>query len=329
MQRRRIAVAAAVVTAAGAAVAFTLPSMAGTNAVRRRLQAAAGRRGRGPAAARGDAAGSRCQTPTRPRPGVKRAAVGQRRLGPAAQRRPVATTRGAWLGKDGTTLKIAVTDAALADQVTRGRRRRRCWSSAASRSWTRAKEALDAARRRPTASLTGWYVDVPANKVVVRGQARRHRRGAEDFAEDAGLRRRRGEGRSVTRRQPKPLVRRARRRPVLHQPDGGTARCSIGFSVEGGFVTAGHCGTVGHQPPTGFNRRPRVPSRRSVFPGNADMGFVEVNARLDAAAVGQRLRRQRAAGRPAAPRRRSARRSAAPAPPPARSAARSWPRTRR
>ena len=30
MQRRRIAVAAAVVAAAGAAVAFTLPSMAGT-----------------------------------------------------------------------------------------------------------------------------------------------------------------------------------------------------------------------------------------------------------------------------------------------------------
>jgi streptogrisin C len=57
------------------------------------------------------------------------------------------------------------------------------------------------------------------------------------------------------------------------------ARCSVGFSVVGGFVTAGHCGRVGSTT-AGFNRVAQGTFRASSFPGD-DFGFVEVNADWD------------------------------------------------
>ena len=56
--------------------------------------------------------------------------------------------------------------------------------------------------------------------------------------------------------------------------DGGQARCSIGFSVEGGFVTAGHCGTVGTET-IDLENQAQGEVAASVFPGDADMGFVK------------------------------------------------------
>lgn len=55
----------------------------------------------------------------------------------------------------------------------------------------------------------------------------------------------------------------------------GTSRCSVGFSVEGGFVTAGHCGSVG-DPTTGADGTEQGQFEESVFPGQ-DMAFVGVN----------------------------------------------------
>ena len=107
MQRRRIAVAAAVVTAAGAAVAFTLPSMAGTSPSGRAAKPAAAedvapqllsamRRDLGVDA---DTARAR----------VKRAEwAGKTSATLAAQ--TGGEYGGAWLAKDGVTLKVAVTD---------------------------------------------------------------------------------------------------------------------------------------------------------------------------------------------------------------------------
>jgi streptogrisin C len=57
----------------------------------------------------------------------------------------------------------------------------------------------------------------------------------------------------------------------------GTARCSVGFSVEGGFVTAGHCGAVGDQT-SGANQQAQGQVVASVFPGDADFGVVQTNA---------------------------------------------------
>ncbi len=48
------------------------------------------------------------------------------------------------------------------------------------------------------------------------------------------------------------------------------SRCSVGFSVQGGFVTAGHCGTTGAS-----TTSPSGTFRGSSFPGN-DYGWVQV-----------------------------------------------------
>jgi len=51
------------------------------------------------------------------------------------------------------------------------------------------------------------------------------------------------------------------------------ARCSIGFSVTTGFVSAGHCGTVGSSATTSSGASLGTFSG-SVFPGSADMSYV-------------------------------------------------------
>jgi streptogrisin C len=53
---------------------------------------------------------------------------------------------------------------------------------------------------------------------------------------------------------------------------GGTSRCSVGFSVQGGFVTAGHCGSAGQS-----TSQPTGTVQASQFPGN-DYGWVKVAA---------------------------------------------------
>nr|WP_258545681.1 S1 family peptidase [Micromonospora provocatoris] len=53
-------------------------------------------------------------------------------------------------------------------------------------------------------------------------------------------------------------------------------RCSVGFSVVGGFVTAGHCGRPGDRT-TGSNRAAQGTFAASSFPGD-DWAFVRVNA---------------------------------------------------
>ena len=113
MQRRTVVALAATVTAAGAAVAFTLPSMAGTNANRGPASQSTG--GVAPqllAAMQRDLGVSADQAAAR----VKRAAWAS---GVAAQLRSAAGDEyaGSWLGKDGTTLNIGITDAGLADNV--------------------------------------------------------------------------------------------------------------------------------------------------------------------------------------------------------------------
>ncbi|GLW28771.1 S1 family peptidase [Actinoplanes regularis] len=267
MQRRSIAVAAAVVAATAAAVAFTLPSLAGTTPT-------------------GDSGTTKASG------GVSPAllAAMKRDLGLSANQ---ATTRlerskwaggvtatlaastgdsyaGAWL--DGNTLKVAVTDADVAAEVKA--------AGAVPVLVKRSEAQLDAAKTKLDAKLksaddlTGWYVDAPTNKLVIVAQPGAKAE-ALAFASRAGV-----ASDAVTvqisNRQPKPLFDVRGADPYFIALDGGTARCSIGFSVEGGFVTAGHCGTPGTET-TGFNNEAQGVVKASVFPGDADMGFVEVN----------------------------------------------------
>jgi streptogrisin C len=269
MQRRRIAVAAAVVAAAGAAVAFTLPSMAGTTPSSGKSAAtksggvspqilAAMKRDLG---LDGDQAQARLQR-SRWASGVSSRLAAQ----------TGADFGGAWLATDGTTLKIAVTDPGAAAAVRKAGAEP-VLVKRSEQTLVTAKEKLDSVRS-DAAGITGWYVDVATNKLVV--VAKPGKTGAaKTLAREAGV-----SNSTVTvttsDASPKPLFDVRGADPYFIAVDGGTARCSIGFSVEGGFVTAGHCGTVGDKT-SGFNQQAQGTVRASVFPGDADMGFVEVN----------------------------------------------------
>ena len=267
MQRKRIAVAAVAVAATGAAVAFTLPSMAGTNASRGDAAPRAVAGDVAPqliAAMRRDLGVDGDQARTR----LQRAEWAGR-VSSTLAARTGGEYGGAWLAKDGVTLKVAVTDrdaartveAAGAEAVVVER------TEAA---LDTAKEKLDEARSA-SGDLVGWYVDVAANKVVVVAE-KGDTASAWDFAEDAGLD---TDAVAVTTgERPKPLVDvRGADAYIIN----GNARCSIGFSVVGGFVTAGHCGPAGARTSTPNGVAQGV-TRASVFPGSADMGFVETNA---------------------------------------------------
>jgi streptogrisin C len=55
-----------------------------------------------------------------------------------------------------------------------------------------------------------------------------------------------------------------------------SSRCSVGFPVVGGFVSAGHCGQPGSRT-TGTNRTAQGTFQGSSFPGN-DYSWVKVNS---------------------------------------------------
>ncbi|WP_367128957.1 S1 family peptidase [Saccharothrix sp. HUAS TT1] len=130
-----------------------------------------------------------------------------------------------------------------------------------------AKAALDANAAKAPRSVPGWYVDLPTNTVVVKSQPAKLA-AARAFVAAAGV------PASAVRylttvEQPRPLV------DVI----GGNAynigsgsRCSVGFSVNGGFVTAGHCGSTGAS-----TSNPSGTFRSSSFPGN-DYAWVQVAA---------------------------------------------------
>lgn len=175
---------------------------------------------------------------------------------------------GAWLDAD-QHLIVAVTDAKEANRIRAlGATPRVVEHSAGELSAV--LTALDRADRPSPSHVTGWYVDVEANEVVVEalpnslGAAQRFVRSA---GVDAGTVRI-----EVTTQRPR----------LFYDVRGGDAyypgnsRCSIGFSVNGGFVTAGHCGGVGTTT-RGYNQVTQGVVRGSRFPGN-DYAWVEVNS---------------------------------------------------
>jgi streptogrisin C len=266
MQRSRIAIAAVAVAATSAAVAFTLPSLAGTDPTRSAAR---------PAAA--DDVAPQLLAAMRRDLGVD-AGQARARLQRAAWAARVSSTLaaetagdfgGAWLAADGTTLKVAVTDRKAARQVEAAGGEA-VLVKRSEQALDQAKEQLDAARSM-AGDLTGWYVDVSANKVTVVARPG-DTADAWEFAAAAGLDRDAVQVRTAER--PRPLIDvRGGDAYIIN----GNARCSIGFSVQGGFVTAGHCGRVGART-TDPNGTSQGTVQASVFPGNADMGFVATNA---------------------------------------------------
>lgn len=168
---------------------------------------------------------------------------------------------GGWLNKTGDTLVVGVTDAAAVNSVRAGGAEPRLVEYSESELDT-VRSTLDK-NRAAARGVASWYVDVTTNSVVV--NARSVEAGTR-FVRASGVDR---DAVRVVRSDESP-------RPLIDVVGGnayyiGTgSRCSVGFSVNGGFVTAGHCGRTGAS-----TSQPTGQFAGSSFPGN-DYGWVRV-----------------------------------------------------
>ncbi|MFE9707839.1 S1 family peptidase [Streptomyces sp. NPDC005930] len=162
-------------------------------------------------------------------------------LEPAARRAAKDAFGGSWFDADTGRLTVAVTSDAASSTVRAVRA-----TGAEVRTVRHSARRLDAAkasvdRLDAPAGVASWHVDQRANAVVVDVVAdKRADNDVRGFLEEA---RRAG---PVTVRSVPSAPRTFAAGTVGGDPYyTGNVRCSIGFSVHGGFVTAGHCGRVG------------------------------------------------------------------------------------
>ncbi|ETK33613.1 S1 family peptidase [Microbispora sp. ATCC PTA-5024] len=184
-----------------------------------------------------------------------------------------ASFAGSWVsGPTSSTLVVATTDAGRsADIAAQGATPQVVGRSLAA--LTAAKDALDRASAKAPSSTPIWYVDVRSNSVVVQSSQPAE---AEAFVKASGA-----DPAAVrvvqSSEQPRPLY-------DVRGGDAyyiaGQARCSIGFSVTkgstNGFVSAGHCATVGSSL-TGYNQVSMGSFQGYSFPGN-DYSWAAVNS---------------------------------------------------
>ncbi|GAA3460110.1 alpha-lytic protease prodomain-containing protein [Saccharothrix longispora] len=175
---------------------------------------------------------------------------------------------GSWINAATGKLVVAVTDAAKAD-AARAAGADATFVAFSHQQLTSAKSSIDG--MAAPKSITGWRVDERTNSVVV--EVNRHQR---DAAADAFV----ASARSLS---PSVRVVEVDESPTtLYDTRGGDAyyigsgRCSVGFAVSGGFVTAGHCGRTGTAT-TGYNRVSQGTFAGSSFPGN-DYAWVRTNS---------------------------------------------------
>lgn len=174
---------------------------------------------------------------------------------------------GAWIPAGGTKLTVAVTSAAAAEKARAEGADVTIVSRSADELAT-AQAKLDKRATKADKSIRGWYTDVTTNSLVIRVAPGREA-AARAFAADSGA----GAVRVETLAdQPQPLYdTRGGDQYVIN----GNTLCSVGFSVAGGFVTAGHCGGTG-SPTLGYNNVAQGTFAGSSFPGN-DYGWVRTN----------------------------------------------------
>ncbi|MEV4316980.1 S1 family peptidase [Actinocrispum sp. NPDC049592] len=182
-------------------------------------------------------------------------------LGASLRKRLGTSFGGAWI--DAGRLTVAVTNPRAADTVRAAGAEARMVSRS-ERQLDELKSTLDA-HSTAAALVPGWYVDPAANTVVIKS---RSRLAATVFAVVSGV-----DPAAVridaTDEAPRPLI------DVIGGNAyyiNGNTRCSVGFPVTGGFVTAGHCGTTGAS-----TTQPSGTFRGSSFPGN-DYAWVQVAA---------------------------------------------------
>ncbi|KAI0549140.1 peptidase alpha-lytic pro domain protein [Xylaria curta] len=184
-----------------------------------------------------------------------------------------ASFAGAWLAEDGT-LNVGVTSEALAADVTNAGATPVIVANGLSK-LEEAKKALDnqdisqAKTLAATDSgIAAYYVDVAANKLVLEALSGSTAH-AEALAAQVGLVASEFEVKTVEAMPTTFATVRGGDAYLINR----AARCSIGFSVTTGFVSAGHCGTVGSSATTSAGAALGTFSG-SVFPGSADMSYI-------------------------------------------------------
>ncbi|GHJ93296.1 serine protease [Streptomyces sp. NE5-10] len=187
----------------------------------------------------------------------------------AARQRAGAAYGGAWFDPAVGRLVVAVTDRAEEAEVRAlGADTRLVRHSAAA--LDRAKARLDGLRA--PAGVAGWHVDPKSNSVVV-DVVRAHR---QSPAVRAFVDRARADG-LVTVAETAEAPRTYAAGTVGGDPYyTGNVRCSIGFSVHGGFVTAGHCGRAGAAV-RGWDGSAMGTFQGSSFPGD-DYAYVSIHS---------------------------------------------------
>ncbi|UVS79108.1 S1 family peptidase [Actinokineospora sp. UTMC 2448] len=170
---------------------------------------------------------------------------------------------GAWFDAARGALVVAVTDPAAAAAV-RGLGVETTLVALSQSTLDSTKARLDAAVATKPAAVPGWYVDVTTNSVVVkhRGPGEAARAWVRGAGVTGGVRF------EQTWEQPRLAI------DVVGGNRYWTSQygCSVGFAVQGGFITAGHCGKVGET-----TTQPSGRFAGSSFPVD-DMAFVRTDA---------------------------------------------------
>ncbi|MEV6599820.1 CAP domain-containing protein [Actinoplanes sp. NPDC051346] len=276
MQARRIVATVAMVSAAGLAVVLTVPALAGTEAKSERSSGAV----RAPGAGQGSAGPADGLLAAMERDLKLSRSDAEQRLGAEAvtpelesKLRTVTGDAfgGAWISSGTRKLTVAVTDPALADKV------RAAGADAKVVEQSRgeleaAQGRLDGRAGKAPAQVSGWYVDPSTNTVTLLARDGGEKK-ARSWARKAGL------DSDAVRVQSVPADFTA-----MFDVRGGDAfiinrssRCSVGFPVTTGFVTAGHCGNRGATTVASNNAQGTFRVSNFGNSGGNDYAVVDVN----------------------------------------------------
>ncbi|GAB3554158.1 streptogrisin C [Actinopolyspora lacussalsi] len=130
-----------------------------------------------------------------------------------------------------------------------------------------ANTTLNRNSKRAPESVTGWYVDTTSNSVVLTTEKGTADRAAE-FVASTGVD---SDSVSVVESAEQPRTYADVIGGQRYTINGSTV-CSVGFSVSGGFVSAGHCGSTGDS-----TSSPSGTFAGSSFPGN-DYSYVRTGS---------------------------------------------------
>ncbi|RFS85047.1 S1 family peptidase [Actinomadura spongiicola] len=172
---------------------------------------------------------------------------------------------GAWV-EHGSKVVVATTDAASTAKIKAAGATPKLVKFDAG-ALDSAHATLNRHARSAPRSVASWYVDAETNRVVVQASSTS---AARRFVQASGV--------DAAKVQ---IVRSTARPRLVHDIVGGERYwttqygCSVAFSVDGGFLTAGHCGKQGERT-EGGNRVAQGTFGGSSFPGD-DYAWVDTN----------------------------------------------------